>query len=116
MPSESRPPNHAYAYAVLARGTDPALRDRYLAWLTTGGHVRAVIQAGARSGEVMVLDEPATDGPGWAIETRYHFASKDAFEAYVCDHAPALRAEGQRLFPPESGIRLERRAGWVYRT
>ncbi len=113
MPSDAHP--HAYAYAVLARGTDPAQRDRYLAWLIDGGHVRAVVQAGAQSGEVTVLDEPASNEPDWAIETRYCFASKAAFEAYVRDHAPALRAEGLKLFPPDCGIRLERRAGVVYR-
>lgn len=97
-----------YLYTVEARFPDDKVRQSYLDWLT-GGHVQAVIQAGALSGRVISIDDP----PGLRIQTQYEFANKAAFDSYVRESAPALRAEGQRLFPPASCVTFERRAGAV---
>jgi len=99
---------NAYVYTVEARFPDDRVRQSYLDWLVSG-HVRAVIQAGAMSGRVISIDDP----PGLRIQTQYEFANKAAFDSYVRQSAPALRAEGQRLFPPASGVTFERRSGAV---
>jgi hypothetical protein len=44
---------------------------------------------------------------------RYHFPSREAFAAYERDHAPRLRADGLRRFPPERGVSYRRSVGVV---
>ena len=39
------------------------------------------------------------------------FNESNTVEAYLRDHAPALRADGLKHFPPESGVTFERRTG-----
>jgi hypothetical protein len=74
------------------------------------GHIADVIAAGAVSGEVIVLDtEP---GQPARVQSRYTFANRAAFDAYVRDHAPRLRADGLARFGT-SGITFERAAGEV---
>jgi hypothetical protein len=41
------------------------------------------------------------------------FPSRKAFDTYLHDHAPALRADGQKHFPPESGITYERQVAEI---
>ncbi|MGE3805561.1 MAG: DUF4286 family protein [Gemmataceae bacterium] len=79
----------------------------WLDWLR-GGHIAEVIAGGASSAAIVALDEPAR-----AYEVRYLFPSRDAFERYEREHAPRLRAEGLRLFPPEKGIAYKRSVGAV---
>lgn len=79
--------------------------ERMHAWLAPG-HMADVVRAGARSASLARFDDaPLT------LEVRYVFDSREAFAAYERDHAPRLRAEGQRLFP--EGVRFERRLGEV---
>ena len=47
------------------------------------------------------------------VETQYVFPSRKAFDTYVRDHAPALRADGLKHFPPESGVTYERQVAEV---
>src|SRR5947208_15042207 len=86
------------AYTVTVAFADAAVADEWLAWLFPD-HLRAVLAAGAADAEVVEVD-----GPQRTFEVRYHFASREALARYEQDHAPRLRAEGLRLFPPERGI------------
>jgi len=81
------------------------LADHWLAWLRDA-HIQDVLDAGAQRATVVKIDGDAT-----AYEIRYQFASRDAYETYLTDHAPRLRADGLKLFPPESGIRYQRSSG-----
>ncbi len=91
-------------YSVRSEFSDPQTRQRYLDWLT-GGHVEALMaQGGALRAEVAALD----DG---SVETRYLFASREAFAAYEAGPAVALRADSVAKFPPSSGVRMTRSIG-----
>lgn len=99
----------AVAYTVTATFPDQATAGRYLAWLEDG-HVDAVIRHGAHSGMIIRIEDPSEP---IRVETRYIFPTRQTFETYLRDGAPALRAEGVRLFPPGSGVSFERRTGSV---
>jgi hypothetical protein len=97
------------AYTVIATLPDEAARAEYIAWLEDG-HVDAVIRAGAHSGLIArVIDPPAPP----QVETRYIFSTRELFEAYLRDAAPALRAQGLQRFGPARGVRFERRIAEV---
>lgn len=93
------------AYTVTGDFDDAAVADAWVAWLG-GGHVQAVLAAGALSAEVLRLS------PG-RVEVRYRFADRAAFETYEAGPAVALRAEGVARFPPSGGLRLSRSVGEV---
>lgn len=95
-------------YTVSATFTDPALAERWLGWLH-GGHLAEVMAGGAESAEVVELDAEG----GRFFEVRYRFPSREAFALYELEHAPRLRAEGVRLFPPEKGVSYRRTTGLV---
>jgi hypothetical protein len=96
-------------YSVTATLPTPEIRDRYVLWLK-GGHVQDVVAAGALEAQVVVLTEPAEP---LQVETRYVFASAEAFEAYVKGAAVGLRKEGLALFGPETGVSFVRRVGTI---
>ena len=102
-----------FLYSVRSRFTNAATRAEFIGWLA-GGHLADVVKAGALDAELVEL-EPERDGsgdvPGDApgdVESRYHFASREAYEAYAAGPAVALRAEGMAKFPPERGITMTR--------
>jgi hypothetical protein len=95
------------AYTVAATFADAALAAEWLRWLEES-HLAEVLAGGASDAEVIELD-----GAEKAFEVRYHFPSREAFEAYERDHAPRLRAEGLRRFPVERGVRYRRSLGAV---
>lgn len=97
------------AYTVIATLPNPSVRDAYVSWLV-GEHVAAVVAAGALSGEVVVVHDP---GDPIQVEARYVFANRAALDAYLKDHAPALRAQGLALFGPGTGVSFVRRIGGV---
>lgn len=97
----------SFAYTVIANFSDPALVDRYLAWLQRE-HLADVCAAGAESAEVVRID-----GDKAQLEVRYRFSSRAAYDAYLRDHAPRLRAAGLALFPPESGLSYQRTSGEI---
>lgn len=101
----------AIAYTVRATLPDDAAADRYISWLEDG-HIDAVIKGGAHSAMIVRLDR---EGPGDRprVEVRYIFSTRAAFEGYVREHAPALRADGLKHFGPESGVAFERSTGEV---
>jgi hypothetical protein len=94
-----------YFYEVLATATDDRAADQWLDWMRTK-HLADVIAAGAHSGRVIRLDDSSL-----IIAAQYEFESREAFERYVRDHAPRLRAEGIERF----GDRLSysRRTGQI---
>ena len=94
------------AYTVTCRIGDPGKAERWLSWLT-GGHIAEVIAGGAESARVVRLDGAC------AFEVRYIFPDRAAYDRYIADHAPRLRAEGLKLFPPEEGFSYGRTVGTV---
>jgi len=87
----------AVRYMVTANvGTDSKLRDEYLAWLKDG-HVQAVVDGGATSAEVILLDGDGAS-EGFRIVSSYLFPNRAAYDKYVATVAPKLREEGKALF------------------
>ncbi len=82
------------------------LRGRYLSWLVPD-HVQAVKSAGATDVRIVLPDRANNSGPA-TVEVQYVFPTRKAFDTYVRDHAPALRADGLKHFPSETGITYER--------
>jgi hypothetical protein len=98
-------------YTVRASCRDEQQRGRYLAWLSPN-HVMELVKAGATSVRI-VLPDRAGDTNRAVVETHYTFSSRKAFDEYVRDHAPALRADGLKHFPPDSGITYERQVAEI---
>jgi len=99
----------AISYTVVATLPDEQTASEYIAWLE-GGHVAEVVGAGANNGMIIRIQDPATP---IQVETRYLFANQAAFDRYVREAAPGLRAAGLGRFPLSRGIRFERRVGTV---
>lgn len=97
------------AYTVVATLPSEALARAYVEWLQDG-HIDAVVAGGAERGSIVVIEEPASPR---RVEARYEFASREAFDRYVTEVAPPLRAEGLARFGPEHGVVFERRVGRV---
>lgn len=95
----------AIAYTVKATFPDETLRGEYIAWLENG-HVEAVIRGGAHSAMILKFETGAGGKP--AVETRYIFPTREVYERYVREVAPALRADGLSRFGPERGVTMER--------
>ena len=98
-----------FLYAVRSRFANHGVRAEFIAWLA-GGHLADVVQAGALNAELVELEpdgDRGADAPA-DVESRYHFASRDAYEAYAAGPAVALRAEGAARFPVERGIVMTR--------
>ena len=93
-------------YTVRATLPTVQLRGRFLSWLVPD-HVLAVKAGGAESVRVVLPDRTSETAPA-TVETQYLFPSRKALDAYLRDHAPALRADSLKHFPPESGITNER--------
>lgn len=101
--------SETFLYSVRSTFTNADVRADFIAWLR-GGHLADVVKAGALDAELVEL-ELAPDAPMGAIadvETRYHFASRAAFDAYANGPAVPLRAEGMAKFPPSRGIVMTR--------
>ena len=94
-----------FLYSVRSTFTNPDVRADFLAWLR-GGHLADVVKAGALDAEI--VEHEAEAGAIGDVETRYHFASRAAFDAYANGPAVPLRAEGAAKFPPARGIAMQR--------
>ncbi len=106
-----------FSYTVIATFDDPRIADKWIAWLRDE-HLAEVCAAGAKDAEVIRVDTSAaisatTGHQQVRCEVHYHFTSRDAFDRYARDHAPRLRQEGLRRFPPKRGISYERATGEV---
>jgi hypothetical protein len=89
-------------YTVAVTFPDDETAERWLKWLRSG-HVTEVLARGASAAEIV-----RCDGPVIEYEVRYCFPSRDDFDRYEREHAPRLRSEALRLFPPEHGIHYHR--------
>jgi len=98
---------NAFAYTVAASFDDASVAEEWLRWLRDG-HVGEVLAAGARRAAIVRLD-----GDPPSLEARYEFASRDDFAAYERDHAPRLRADALRRFPPQRGVSYRRSTGVI---
>ncbi|HEY4301478.1 MAG TPA: DUF4286 family protein [Candidatus Didemnitutus sp.] len=98
-------------YTVRTTCPSVQVRGRYLSWLVPD-HVLAVKAGGATGVRVVLIDLPDPAGAA-ALEVQYAFPSRRAFENYVREHAPALRADVLKHFPPESGVRSERQVAEI---
>jgi hypothetical protein len=98
-------------YTVRAACRDAQQRGRYLAWLSPN-HVMELMKAGATSVRI-VLPDQANPADRAVVETQYTFPSRKAFDEYVREHAPALRADSLKHFPPDSGITYERQVAEI---
>lgn len=92
------------SYEVTCICKSSARRNALKNWLVCG-HIVSVLQGGAISAHLVVLDEPT-----WGLEIRYVFPSRRAFDLYELNHAPALRTEGEQLF---SDVIMARRVGEI---
>jgi hypothetical protein len=101
----------AILYTVRAICPTVQLRGRYLAWLSPN-HILELMKGGA-TGARIVLPDRASDTAPAIVETQYTFPSRKAFDDYVRLHAPALRADGLKHFPPDSGITYERQVAEI---
>lgn len=104
-------------YTVRTTCKDAQQRGRYLAWLSPN-HIAAILKAGATSARIVLpdrIDDPAR--PALAaqavVETQYVFPSRKAFDTYVRDHAPALRADSLKHFSTDSGVASERQVAEI---
>ncbi len=102
-------PSILYTVRTICR--DVPQRGRYLAWLSPN-HVVEVMKGGA-TGVRIILPDRASDTAPAVVETQYTFPSRKAFDDYVRDHAPALRADGLKHFPPDSGLTSERQVAEI---
>lgn len=95
-------------YTVTAAFEDAQVAEEWIAWLRDE-HLAEVIAGGALDAEVDCHDSASPTC--FRCEVRYHFASREAFARYERDHAPRLRAEGLKRFPPERGMTYARSVG-----
>ena len=100
-------------YEVTATLTSLEARDRYLAWLRAG-HAAALLSWALRA-EVSALNpsEPldSAERQAWQVKSSYVFQDREAYERYVREGAPALRAEGLALaaeLEPLGGVSFTR--------
>ena len=101
----------AILYTVRASCRDVQQRGRFLAWLAPN-HLLQVKAGGATTVRVVLPDRPNDFAPA-IVETQYAFPSRKAFDTYLRDHAPALRADAMKHFPPESGVTFERQVAEI---
>lgn len=93
-------------YTVRASCPNLHIRGRFLSWLTPD-HVAEVMKGGASAVRIVLPDREG-EAAAAVVETQYVFPSRKALETYLRDHAPALRADGLKHFPPESGVTFSR--------
>jgi hypothetical protein len=97
-------------YTVAATFSHATQAEAWLRWLREG-HIAEVLAGGAVAAEIVQME-----GSPHSYEVRYRFLSRDSFTVYERDHAPRLRAEGVKLFPPEQGITYRRTVGQILDT
>ena len=104
-------------YTVRTTCPNIQVRGRFLAWLSPN-HIIEVMKGGATGARIVLPDriiDPVRGEPveSAIVETQYVFPSRKAYDAYIRDHAPALRADGLKHFPPDSGVTSERQVAEI---
>jgi len=98
-----------FYYEVTATLKGAEAREAYLTWLK-GGHAAALLQWAERA-EVISLEQGPDEAALWRVKSVYCFQDRAAYERYVREGAPALRAEGLALAERLGGISFERALG-----
>lgn len=76
---------------------DATLRDEYLAWLRA--HVDEICALPGFLGAcILEVTDPAAAAGRASLCVQYRLSGPAALGAYLADHAPRLRAEGQERF------------------
>ncbi len=89
-----------FAYTVTVTLPDQHTADTFIQWLL-GGHIQAVLAAGADTADVAQLDSeptPTSTNTPVRVQTNYTFPSRAHYDRYVETAAPALRADGIQRF------------------
>jgi hypothetical protein len=73
---------------------EPAIADAYHDWLVP--HVHEVLAIPGFGGAELFREDG--DGSHPVFTVRYHLDTRRALEAYLREHAPRLRAEGEAKF------------------
>jgi hypothetical protein len=107
----------AILYTVRTTCPNIQARGRYLAWLSPN-HIVEVMKGGATGVRIVLPDRIIDPVRGELVESavceaQYIFPSRKAFDDYVRLHAPALRADGLKNFPPDSGLTYERQVAEI---
>lgn len=99
--------NAPVIYEVEATIADRETAERWVAWMLDE-HLADVRRCGALNGRLIELD-----GSNHHFVAQYEFASRNALDAYLNDHAPRLRSEGASLFPSDK-VAYTRRIGLIH--
>lgn len=76
---------------------DIALRDDYLAWLHE--HVAEMLALpGFLRAEILERREPAPPPGRWTVVAHYRLRDRPAWDTYLAEHAPRMRALGLARF------------------
>ncbi len=90
-------------YEVMATVHDPVVEAAWLQWMRDK-HLADLRAAGATAAQLVKLDSPG------AYVAQYQFESRTAYDTYLREEAPRLRAEGLSLFGTDA-IVYSRRTG-----
>jgi hypothetical protein len=99
----------SFRYTVGIDCAAAAVHARFLTWLEHV-HIAEVLAAGASGAELLELAASAPGRAHGTIEVRYRFATRGAFEAYLREHAPGLRASGLAQLEPGDQVQFTRSA------
>ncbi len=97
-----------FYYSVTATLNTQIAKDQYLTWLKSG-HVQALLQWAIRA-EIIDLH---SDSNQFQVKSMYLFKDQDAFQHYLQEGAPKLRAEGA-VIAQELGIQFLRQSGEAF--
>lgn len=76
---------------------DAALRDEYLAWLHA--HVAGMLALpGFIDAQILDRIEPAPAAGRCVVQVHYRLRDRAAWQAYLANHAPRMRAAGLARF------------------
>jgi heme-degrading monooxygenase HmoA len=75
---------------------DEAIASGYLLWLRA--HVREMLELpGFEGAQIFERLEPSLTTDGKAYSVHYRLRDREAFEAYLREHAPRMRSAGARF-------------------
>jgi len=76
---------------------EAALRGEYLAWLDD--HVREMLALpGFTGADILERRDPPPPVGHWGVDVHYRLRDRAAFETYLREHAPRMRAAGLARF------------------
>lgn len=101
----------AVTYSVFVEISNPDKEQSWIDWLR-GGHIDDVKKGGATDA-VLVKHDPEEERTVALYEVRYRFESRETFNHYGENYAPALRTEGLQKFPTEYGFAYKRSVGEI---